>query len=76
MVEEAAEDSIAGQDSTRTHRFIHSPRHLEHSVSVACIDDKVEDFGVGQADTLCLQLADNLKQLVRAEELLFLVLLP
>ena len=76
MVEEAAEDGIAGQDATRAHRLVDPSRHLEHAVPIASIYDQVEDLRVGQAHALGFQLADDLKELVCAEELLFLVLLP
>ena len=48
MVEEAAEDGIAGEDSARAHRLIHTLRHLEHAVTVARVNDHVEDVSVGQ----------------------------
>ena len=76
MVEEAAEDGIAGQDATRAHRLVDPSRHLEHAVPIASIYDQVEDLRVGQAHALGFQLADYLQELVCAEELLFLILLP
>jgi len=57
------------------HGLVHSFRHLEHSVAIASVDDEEEYLGVGQAQTLGLELADHLQQLVCPEELLFFVLL-
>ena len=76
VVEEAAEDGVAGRNATRTHRLVDTPCHLEHPPAHARLNDQVEDLSVGKEDTLGLELADDLEQLIGPEELLFLLLLP
>jgi len=60
MMEEAAEDCIAWENATGAHRFIDTTSHLKHAITVARINDQVEYLGVWQADTLRLELADDL----------------
>ena len=76
MIEVALEDGVAGHDATTLHSFVDPPRHLEHSMLVASIDDHVEDVSVEQTQRLRLALADHLEKLVRPKELLLLLLLP
>jgi len=76
MVEEAAEDSVGGQDLARAHRLVHALRHPEHAIPVARVNDQEENLGIREALRLRFELANYLEKLVGAEELLFFVLLP
>ena len=76
MMEEASENGIRWQNATGAHRLIHSLGHFKHAVPLACVNDHIEDVCVGQTWVPLLQLADDLQQLIRPEQLLFFILLP
>lgn len=76
MVEEAAEDGVTWTNTARAHRLIYTARHFEHTEAEAGVYDQVENFGVGQPEHFRLEFADDLEELIRAEELFDFVLLP